>query len=189
MSFIIRKYRPEDKEQVRNICIVNAELEDDDKDVRDFILLMFCDYYIECEPENCFVAVDDGDVPFGYIYGAADYDTYAERFMRDYYPRIAAISRRRADEATVEMNDHGIYKDKYPAHFHIDILPGHRGSGVGSLLIESFYMNLAEKGCRGAMMICGSDNYGAQRFYSRNGLKVLHEKDSGTAMGKECIVK
>ncbi len=181
----IRKYEERDKEKVRGICLTNAHVSPADKKTAEFILLMFCDYYIEQEPENCFVAVDEDDEPVGYIYGAFDYDRYHETFMTQYYPRLKAVSLRRAVEAKIEMRDHAVYKEDYPAHFHIDVLSAHQSGGVGSMLLSNFCDNLTQRAARGVMMICGRDNIGAQKFYKKNGMEVLHSKRTGVAMGKK----
>lgn len=180
----IRRYEERDYEKVRQICLTNADVSPDNNKVADFILLMFCDYYIEQEPENCFVAVDDNDEPVGYVYGAIDYDKYRKTFLAQYYPRIKAISLRRSCEAKIEMRDHEIYKKGYPAHFHIDVLASYQSAGVGSMLLSNFCDNLKRKNADGVMMICGKDNIGAQKFYKKNGFEVLHTKRTGVAMGK-----
>ena len=181
----IRKFRPEDAAQVRNICLVNAQVDFNNKPLCDFILTMFCNYYIEKEPQNCFVATDEDDVPYGYVYGAADYDGYEKVFTELYLPLVLAISKERYDEALVEMEDHKIYKDEYPSHLHIDVLPGHQSSGTGSALITAYCDNLRNNGSHGVCLICGEDNYGAQRFYKIIGFTMLHLKDTGAAMGKK----
>ncbi|MGI6745021.1 MAG: GNAT family N-acetyltransferase [Acutalibacteraceae bacterium] len=180
----IRKYEQRDKEKVRNICLENANVSPDDKDVARFILLMFCDYYIEQEPENCFVATDENDEAVGYVYGTLNYDKYHQIFMEHYYPKIKKISLRRACEARVEMHDHAKYKKDYPAHFHIDVLPAYQSAGIGSKLLPKLCDIFRENGASGVMLICGKDNIGAQRFYKKNGFDVLHTKMTGVAMGK-----
>ncbi len=180
----IRKYEERDKEKVRNICLENAHVLPDDKKVAKFILIMFCDYYIEQEPENCFVAADENDEAVGYVYGTSDYDKYHKIFMEKYFPSVKEISLRRACEAKIEMRDHAKYKNDYPAHFHIDVLPAYQSAGVGSKLLPMLCDSMKERGVRGIMMICGKDNFGAQRFYKKNGFEVLQTKMTGVAMGK-----
>ncbi|HZK21988.1 MAG TPA: GNAT family N-acetyltransferase [Oscillospiraceae bacterium] len=185
----IRKYEKKDFDKVRNICLTNADISQDNKKVSDFILLMFCDYYIKEEPECCFVAVDDEDNPVGYVYGAFDYDKYHKIFMEYYYPKIKSISLKRAISAKIEMKDHAVYKKEYPAHFHIDVLASNQSGGLGSKLLSKFCEHLEEQGSKGVMMICGKDNTGAQRFYKKNGFDTLHTKRTGVAMGKKFNTK
>ena len=70
---LIRKYEEKDKEQVIYICL-NDMFGKYEQPLIDYVEWMFCRYYIEVEPQNCFVAVDDNDKPVGYCYGSADYD-------------------------------------------------------------------------------------------------------------------
>ena len=181
----IRKYKPEDYDTVVHICLHNADLEDHSSPIGQFIYEMFCRYYIECEPENCFVAVDDNDVPFGYVYGAADYDRYEQNF-KEYLCRIREIGGGKyLADAQVEMYNHLIYKDTYPAHLHIDLLENGRGSGVGTSLIKHYCENIKSRGINGVMLIVGSDNYRGRNFYEKNGFTLLADKESGAAYGKK----
>ena len=75
----IRPYQEKDRERVRQICLKNADCAYAPEETKEYILLMFCDYYIEQEPENCFVAVDANDNAVGYIICAENYEKYAER--------------------------------------------------------------------------------------------------------------
>jgi ribosomal protein S18 acetylase RimI-like enzyme len=136
--------------------------------------------------QHCFifVAVDDNDIPIGYIYGVSDYDKYQENFT-DYIKQVAEIEDRRfLAEALTEMYDHAIYKNDYPAHLHIDILPDYQSKGIGSKLIKAFCDQLKENNVRGVMLIVGSENDGARRFYERNGFELLQDIESGAAYGK-----
>ena len=180
---VIRKYENKDFEYVKYICLNDMLKENRDKELIKYVELMFCRYYLEKEPESCFVAVDENDKPIGYIYGAKDYDTY-ERKMGDYLHSINELSSGNyLADALVEMYDHAIYKDKYPAHLHIDILPEYQSKGIGSKLIEAYCNYIKNDNISGVMLIVGSDNDGAKRFYERNSFIKLHEKHSGAAYG------
>lgn len=179
----IRKYQSSDFEATKYICVHDMIGKKCD-DLLEYVEVMFCRYYLEKEPENCFVAVDENDKPIGYVYGAADYDTYQNNFS-EYIKRVAEISDRNfLKDAMTEMFDHAIYKDKYPAHLHIDILPEYQSKGIGSKLITAFCDDLKERGIKGVMLIVGNDNTGARRFYERNGFELLQDIESGAAYGK-----
>lgn len=179
----IRKYEPKDYEQIVNICLNTYDKDEQESPINQYIKQMFCRYYIEIEPENCFVVTDDNDVPQGYVYGASDYDFYHQN-MTEYLEKIAEVKNGvYTSDAYVEMYNHEIYKDDYPAHLHIDIFEEFRSKGYGSVMIKAFCENLKTKGIKGVMLIVGSDNFGAQRFYERNGFTLLHKKESGYAYG------
>lgn len=179
----IRKYQEKDFEATKYVCIHDM-IGCDCDELIDYVATMFCHYYLEKEPENCFVAVDENDNPIGYVYGASDYDKYQVNFS-EYVQKIAEIDNRRyLSEALIEMFDHAIYKEDYPAHLHIDILPDYQSKGIGSQLINEFCNNLKAKGIKGVMLIVGSDNTGARRFYERNGFTLLQDMPTGAAYGK-----
>ncbi len=182
----IRKYLPKDKEKVIEICLKNADIDSStSEDTVRFIEYTFCRYYIEVEPENCFVAVDDNDVPFGYVYGAADFNEYKKRFI-PYLETVAALKNGAfTADVYVEMYNHFIYINDYPAHLHIDVLDGHRGEGAGASLIENYCNNLKSRGIKGVMLIVGSDNEGGRNFYEKNGFALLNDRPFGAAYGKK----
>ena len=180
----IRKYEPKDYEQIINICLDTYDKEEQEAPINQYIKQMFCRYYIEKEPENCFVVTDDNDLAQGYVYGASDYDTYHKN-MTEYLELIAEIrGGMYISDAHIEMYDHEIYKSEFPAHLHIDIFGEFRSKGYGSQMIEAFCQNLKDKGIKGVMLIVGDENTGAQRFYERNGFKLLHKKKTGYAYGR-----
>lgn len=184
---IIRKYQEKDFEATKYICLNDMLGKEDYKTIIEYVEVMFCRYYLEKEPENCFVAVDENDKPIGYIYGASDYDKYQENFS-EYIKGVAEIENRRfLGEALTEMYDHAIYKALYPAHLHIDILPEYQSKGIGSKLIKAFCDRLKEQNIKGVMLIVGSENEGARRFYERNGFTLLQDKPTGAAYGKKLL--
>ena len=63
----IRKYQDKDKEYLRDICIKTSSLPVDTETERKFLTRLYNDYYTEIEGHNCFVAVDENDIPVGYI--------------------------------------------------------------------------------------------------------------------------
>lgn len=182
---IIRKYSEKDKERVKEICLANADLDSAETgDVKDFILLMFCLYYIENEPENCFVAVDENDIPFGYVYGTTDFQKY-KIGIKDYLNRIKNLQNKEYyEDALTEIADHEKHSELYPAHLHIDVLNGFRGSNAGTALITAFCNNLNDNGIVGVMLIVGEDNVRGRHFYENNGFTLLGEKPSGAEYGK-----
>ena len=165
----VRAYKDSDKERVQNICLANADCADATEDTKKYILLMYCNYYIEKEPENCFVVADAEDNAVGYILCAEDYDTYERVFKEKYLPRVKKLGISYTAIVWAEFFVHKIFKKQYPSHLHIDILPICQGKGAGSQLVEALCAHLKEKNSCGLMLSCGSGNKGALRFYSRNG--------------------
>ena len=85
----IRPYRQSDKEYVRRVCMHLKPGEPREMNPgRAASLMTFCDYYIECEPHNCFVAANDSDEAVGCIWCAEDWRGYFTRFRRKEISRI-----------------------------------------------------------------------------------------------------
>ena len=83
LTVAIRAARPEDLAAMRHICLATStEQAREKKALGDAFLLAFCDYYARAETEHCFVAVNEKDVPIGYILcgnGSADlYEGYSQ---------------------------------------------------------------------------------------------------------------
>lgn len=179
----IRKYETKDYNNVVDVCLDTRDPIEQQIPINQYVKLMFCRYYIEKEPENCFVVTDDEDNAVGYVFGCADYDEYHKN-MSEYLQGIAEVENGIfLPDAYVEMYNHNIYKQDYPAHLHIDIFGEHRSLGYGSVMIKTLCDHLKSKGIKGVMLIVGSDNERAQKFYERNGFTLLNKKPSGFAYG------
>ncbi len=178
----VRPYRESDKEKVQKICLANAECLDSPEDTQKYILIMYCNYYIEQEPSNCFVAVNEADEAVGYIICSEDYDAYEKNFKENYLNQCAAISPQRYVEAKLDLLSHSMFKKDYPTHFHIDIDNDYQRQGLGSLLISALKAHLRKKNINGMMMVCGEDNENAKSFYRKNGFKDLLTTKMGHAM-------
>jgi hypothetical protein len=82
----VRKYEEKDFDGVRYACL-NSDGGGMSADLCAFVLHTFCDYYIENEPENCFV-LDDNGKAVGYVICTEDYDNYKEIFDEFYREHI-----------------------------------------------------------------------------------------------------
>lgn len=183
--FVIKPYEDKYKEDVRSVCINTGppEAATDDK-VRTAILSAYCDYYIECEKENCLVLVDEDDTAQGYILCA---DNYRE-FRKGFAPYLRKIRKCGMSNFVISFGEvliNGILSKKYPAHLHIDLNEQCRNGGYGTKLIETLCGNLKEKGVCGIMLIVSSVNEKAIRFYKKNGFRPLMSAFGGTVMAKE----
>ena len=89
----IRKYQKKDFEATKYVCI-NDMIGRTSDDLIEYVETMFCKYYLEKEPECCFVAVDEKDKPIGYVYGVKDYNKYQSDFG-EYLKKIEKINNRK----------------------------------------------------------------------------------------------
>lgn len=183
----IRPYEPKDFDDVRFICLNSEGPCDLNEAERHYILTTYCDYYIEREPQNCFVAADDNDRAVGYVLCAADYDPYRTVFLAEYLPRIPAQHlqmRFGARGSTVLQNK---YKAEYPAHLHIDVLPEYQRGGLGSKMVDALRARLRETGAPGVMLTVGTGNKVGRSFYEKYGFTFLETVGGDTAYGIKMI--
>ncbi len=179
----IRPYEPKDKEDVRFICLNSEGPSQDPPKIEDFVLKTYCDYFIEKEGHNCFVAVDKNDRAIAYVICAENYDRYYKTFIAEYIPRFKKynlILRRRARLSSVLQRK---YKDEYPAHLHIDVLPEYQRMGVGHQLVDTLCAHLKEKGISGVMLTTGKDNEKGRGFYKKYGFTELEIYKDDVAYG------
>lgn len=187
VSVIIRPYENKDFDDVRLICVATASFRVRNESKRMFLLKMYCDYYIECEPENCFVAVDvdaeGNEKVVGYTLCAIDCEAYAKRFFDKYLPKIKSYSKFNAYFARTEVLLYGKFASFFPAHMHIDILPAYQKQGIGTKLIDTLKEHLREKGVKGVMLIAGKKNDGAKIFYKKNDFSFIENIAGNTVFG------
>ena len=109
-DFTIRKYRPDDKENLITVLYETSSMPIETEEQREFLRLMFNDYYTEQEPDNCFVVADADDNAVGYILCAEDYDTYEKVFREKYLPRIKRLGKSSMMIVYGEFIVHKIFK-------------------------------------------------------------------------------
>lgn len=179
----IRPYEERDKENVRFVCL-NAEGPcKSTKRGINFALAVYCDYYIENEPENCFVATDENDKAIGYVISAENFDTFKEKYLSDYYTRIAKREYRKRKSGLRAIASQEKYREDYPAHLHIDILPEYQNKGLGRKLMDALCDNLRSKGVKGVMFTVWHKNYNAIKFYEKYGFELIETMETKLVYG------
>lgn len=168
----IKRYKEKYKSGVQSVCLETSAFPLSKAGMRKFLLLAYCDYYIEAEKENCFVAVDENDRVLGYILCSENFERYRHTFCGLYYPEIKALGAQYAVMAKGEVFSHLLFSKSYPAHLHIDLSDSCRRQGVGTRLMERLKKELSEKGVHSLMLVCSSNNKAAVNFYIKNGFKI-----------------
>ncbi|MBB2975243.1 NAD dependent epimerase/dehydratase family enzyme/ribosomal protein S18 acetylase RimI-like enzyme [Microbacterium endophyticum] len=195
----LRSYRPTDDEALAEVCLRTADagadatglLPDDDLWAEIFVLP-----YVARHPDLAFVVVDDDDRAIGYIVGTDNTREFEEWFASEWWPRFAdrwpapdaaAESTRETDILRYAYNlrpgsdPHG---GTYPAHLHIDLLPGAQGQGWGRFLITAFTAVLRERGIAGVHFAANAENSGALAFYDRLGFDRLDSERGEQVFGQ-----
>lgn len=166
----IRPYTESDKTNMRRICIETANAADAATDRQRFLTLLYCDYYIEKEPQNCFVIANETDDAVGYVVCSENFGKYKKAFV-PYLQSIKQIGIKEYIFAVGEVIAHSLLSKNYPAHLHIDILPEYQHKGGGTRLINALTEHLAAKGIHSLMLIVNSKNKNALKFYKKNGFR------------------
>lgn len=179
----IRPYEERDKEDVHFICLnSDGPCRSTSRDIN-FILAIYCDYYLEKEPENCFVATDKNDKAIGYIICAEDFEVFKNSFVKEYCSKIRNWEFRRRKSSMRSIIPHEKYKEEYPAHIHIDILPEYQRMGLGHKLTDILFMHLRKKGVKGVMLTTWIKNEKGRGFYDKYGFTLLEEMKNCAVYG------
>ncbi len=177
----IRPYQEKDKNNVRNICIVTAGAQNSNINDKLFILNLYCDYYIELEPQNCFVLADEEDTAVGYILCSENMKKYIKNTCT-YRALIRSKGLMKYLYSWGEIIAHLPASKKCKAHMHIDILPPYQHKGYGTKLINALKENLSSKGINSVMLVVNSSNTNAVNFYKKNGFRRFLNFGQGILM-------
>jgi ribosomal protein S18 acetylase RimI-like enzyme len=197
MNEIIRYYRPEDETAVSSITYRTGFKGEDltgrgfFDDQRLFFLLSIY-YYARFEPEHFFVIEKSGSGEvIGFICGTPDSTTQEKRFIRTMawrillralfvtlwrYPRtfktlLTILKMYRA----IQEHDRQAFYEQYPAHLHINLLPGCQGLGLGTELMRRFEEHMIRQGAWGLNLSTTNYNRKAIPFYEKLGF-ILHRQ-------------
>jgi ribosomal protein S18 acetylase RimI-like enzyme len=154
---------------------------------------LFSAYYTDHEPGSAYVVTEEeGGTVVGYLLGCLDSPSkpHITRTLAHHLVGRAVLVRpgtagtiwRGFADLTREVvggrgiPDDSFIDDRYPAHFHIDLLPAARGSGVGRRLVNTFLERLAAGGSPGCHLETVSQNESAIRFFTGLGFEPGDER-------------
>ncbi len=111
--------------------------------------------YLRSFPGDCFVRIDATGEALAYLAGCPDSAAAAPLFADiEYYPRFW---RQHAD---------------YPAHFHVNAAPEHRGQGHGAALVEAYAAHCRSVAIPGMHVVTAAASPAAA-FFQRCGLRRI----------------
>jgi ribosomal protein S18 acetylase RimI-like enzyme len=189
---VIRPYRESDLLAVYDICLRTADAGGDARGKYrsdDLMPDLFAGPYVFLEPELAFV-LDAGGQAVGYVLGTVDTASFVRAYRERWIPRLAGRYPPLADPLgtpddemiALHHNPERMLLPEladYPAHLHIDLLPGYQGAGHGRALIENFVTALAEAGCSAGHLGALTENARALGFYRRIGFHPIDVADPG----------
>ncbi|MGB9521182.1 MAG: GNAT family N-acetyltransferase [Anaerolineales bacterium] len=192
MSAIIRHYSPKDRQDVFRIAADTAYFGDQVEhfmEDRTLFCDAFCTYYTDFEPQNAWVAEENGRV-VGYLLGCSDTKTQQKVILNKIIPQlILDIFRRKYVIGRLTLHygyglilsalyGQNVHADlqSYPAHFHLNIESGKRGAGIGRRLLEEFINKMNEDGIHGIHLKTTSENKAACALYEKLNFKLIDAK-------------
>ncbi|MFF7313885.1 GNAT family N-acetyltransferase [Streptomyces sp. NPDC008137] len=191
----IRPYRPEDRSALDDICIRTAHAGRDSRPHYadpGIFPVTFAAPYVRLEPELAFVLDDGQGQAVGYILGTSDTPRFAAEFRATWLPLVAGRypeppePPRTPDEAIAHLLYHPERMVRpelaaYPAHLHIDLLPGWQGRGHGRRLMRTFLGALQGRGVPAVHLAMATANTEARAFYDRLGFREIDVPEPGSA--------
>ena len=198
MNTGLRRYRSGDLSRLREICVLTGAAGSDATgrwSSDDLLPDLFLEPYVTASPDWAWV-VDEGEGPVGYLVAVPS----TRRFVRwwrekwtpwfaDRYPEPNEPFS--AEEELVHRGRHPEVLeipelDEYPAHLHIDLLPGFQGRGYGRALIENMLIPaLQGAGVPGVHLTMDPANRPARAFYEAVGFVELPSSTpEGPALGR-----
>jgi ribosomal protein S18 acetylase RimI-like enzyme len=189
----VRPYRPEDRDALEEICVRTAHVGQDSRPhYQDpgVFPAAFATPYVHLEPELAFVLDDGEGRAVGYVVGAADTPRFVEDYRAKWLPLVAdrypepRHEPRTPDEEIVAL----LHRPErmlvpevaaYPAHLHIDLLPGWQGRGYGRALMKALLDALHERGVAAVHLCMLTANTPARAFYDRLGFHEIAVPDAG----------
>jgi ribosomal protein S18 acetylase RimI-like enzyme len=188
----IRPYRASDRAALYDICVRTADAGGDARGHYSNDELMgdlFAVSYAYLEPGLAFVLDDEGRA-VGYIVGTADTTAFAKRYAAEWVPLldgkypVPPPPPRTPEQDMVSLHFHPEHMivpalADYPAHLHIDLLPGYQRRGHGRRLMEAFLTAAAAAGARAVHLGMLTVNTPARAFYDRLGFTEIAVPDPG----------
>lgn len=166
---MIRKYVIDDAKSVRSIAYNDAQ----NSSMR-AVSALSCNYFIENEPEHCFVMTDEFDKPAGYILCSVNTRRFNElmptylAIVKEEDKKLYRAEKRLQKKLTPVLAD-------YPARISISVLPSFRGKGGAKSLVTTLAAHLKEIGVRGVYTVV--QNESAVAFCERVGFERLLKID------------
>jgi GNAT superfamily N-acetyltransferase len=190
---IVREYQPADRSAVREISYATS-LEGrahDFLDAREAVEDALTVYFTDHAPGSCFVAEESGKV-IGYLLGAHDVGVMEKVMALNILPRIfrdivvQGIIFRRKNLLFLWNYCLGFCRGEFiharldyqfPAIFHLNILDGFRGKGIGTALVKRNLAFLRGQGTRGVHI--GTMSEQAKELFLKLGFQVLYGSRRG----------
>lgn len=192
----LRSYRPDDLEQLYDICLrTGASGRDATHLVVDRRLFgeIYAAPYGVLEPAHALVVDDGTGRAVGYALAAADTRSFEARCEAEWWPLVRArhpigSGANDLDELLIGIVHHPHLADDavvatHPSHLHIDLLPEIQGGGWGRRLMAEVEERLRAAGSTGIHLGVSTRNQPALGFYGHLGYEELRSDGLSHTLG------
>lgn len=179
----VRAYEEKDKAAIERICRDTVTDERLKKNL-DAVTLLYADFYVETEPQNVFVAVNDEDECVGYVLCAHSAAAFEENWKNGYLKKIRekSFALYLIQKFSIK-NYKKLARKGYEAHLHIDLDESVQRQGLGTKLIDALARHLKKEGVSGVCLDCSPDNVKGNSFYKKYGFTLLKSSPFGNVYG------
>ena len=199
MNIKIRPYHPSDLVSLYHICLKTGDSGKDASHIYHDPALpghYYAAPYVVFEPDLCFILTLAGK-PAGYILGTRDSELFYKKCECEWFPVLREeYPLPKHDDQSLDARiirriheGHKINPDlnSYPAHLHINLLPGTQGKGQGRKLMQAFIDKLVELRVPALHLGVGKTNPGAIQFYRQIGFHEIKEYEKSIAFGMKLV--
>jgi ribosomal protein S18 acetylase RimI-like enzyme len=135
--------------------------------------------YLFLEPGHAYV-LEAGERAVGYVIGTASTPDFVAGYQERWLPRLRTRYQPLTGPPVTEEEerlDSMFHPERllipelasHPAHLHVNLLAGYRGSGHGRELISTFLASVAAAGAASCHLAVRPANLNAKRFYAKLG--------------------
>ena len=177
---IFRKFEPNDRDEVRRICMDTAKGRFAVKPVlREIVANMFIDYNIDFEPQNCIIAYD-GEV-CGYCAYGTDLDLLKKQTDEVYAPRVSKKNFIYAQFLKTCVKTSVKLGKKYKGGgFHLNVAKSSQGKSVGPKLLTLMGLHLRNLGYKFMYLVTENRKTRGYGFYRNFGFEEAEKCGLGT---------
>lgn len=187
---LIRPADPDDLDALYQVCLRTGDAGEDATELFDDPRLLgevYVGPYLMMPSGIGFSAIEGG-VPSGYVLATADTRRFEAECEADWWPPLRARYPVPATDSATEdaevialIHHPELAADavvaRYPAHLHIDLLPGIQGKGVGRGIMDRLLDELRARRVPGVHLGVDARNHRAIGFYQHLGFTHLDDSD------------
>ena len=176
-----RKYQAKDRDNVRAINMMTNKkfLQKNDK-MKEAGAMMFIDYYLDYEPENVIVAVDENDEAVGYCVTSTNKELMRDKMRTVYLPKISKTRWYLGVFTRFMINTSYKMDTRFGAGFHINIHPDYQGQKAGPKLLTEMGKHLKSLGFKQMYLVTQNRKTRGYGFYIHFGFKEAAKCAAGS---------